>query len=74
MKQIFNKYIILILGVYAFWIGGVPVIFTKALPVICENISINSNYNVEILNPTSTPKTIFAKNSATFPPVFVTTH
>lgn len=51
MKQIFNKYIILILGVYAFWIGGVPVIFTKALPVVCENISINSNYNVEILNP-----------------------
>ena len=51
MKQIVNKYIILILGVYAFWIGGVPVIFTKALPIVCENISINSNYNVEILNP-----------------------
>ena len=51
MKQIFNKYIILILGIYAFWIGGVPAIFTKALPVVCENISINSNYNVEILNP-----------------------
>lgn len=51
MKQLFNKYIILILGVYAFWIGGVPVIFSKMLPVVCENISVNSDYNVEILEP-----------------------
>ena len=51
MKQILNKYIILIFGVYAFWIGGVPVIFSKVLPVVCENISVNSDYNVEIVNP-----------------------
>ena len=64
MKQLFNKYIILILGVYAFWIGGVPVIFSKVLPTVCENISVNSNYNVEILNPklrlNVLPKAVFS--------------
>lgn len=51
MKQIFNIYIIIIIFFYAFWIGGLPFIFSKTLPVICENISANSNFNVKAENP-----------------------
>ncbi len=51
MRQLFNKYIVLIFGIYAFWIGGVPVIFSKMLPFVCENISANNDFNIEILNP-----------------------
>ena len=51
MKQIFNKYIILILIFYAFWMGGLPFIFAKALPQVCDNISYNSNYEIRIEHP-----------------------
>lgn len=51
MKQYLVKYIIIILSIYAFYIGGIPFIFSKALPVVCENVSINSNYNISIDKP-----------------------
>ena len=51
MKLILNKYIIIILSFYAFWILGLPFIFAKVLPEVCENISINSEYTVEIDKP-----------------------
>ena len=51
MKQIFNKYIIIILIFYAFWIVGVPFMFSGALPGVCENISANSDYDVRVENP-----------------------
>lgn len=51
MKQVFNKYITIILSFYAFWILGVPFIFSKTLPKVCENISMNSDYLVEIEKP-----------------------
>ena len=51
MKQIFNKYIISILIIYAFWIGGLPFIFAKALPEVCENISLNTDYEVKVEKP-----------------------
>jgi len=51
MKQIFNKYIIIILSFYAFWILGLPFIFSETFPKVCENISLNSDYTVEIEKP-----------------------
>ncbi len=51
MKQIFYKYIIIILGFYTLWLGGLPFIFSKVFPVVCENISYNSDYTVEVNKP-----------------------
>ena len=46
-----KKYIALILGFYLFWIAGLPLIFSKAVPVICENLSYNTNYVISAKNP-----------------------
>ena len=51
MKKFFNKYITAILIFYAFWMGGLPIIFSKMLPVVCQKISRNSAYELEILQP-----------------------
>lgn len=51
MRKILNKYIIIILSFYAFWILGIPFIFSQTLPRVCENISHNSDYVVEIKKP-----------------------
>lgn len=51
MKQNFVKYIIIILSFYAIYLGGLPFVFSKVLPVLCENISVNSNYDVSVENP-----------------------
>lgn len=51
MKQIFNKYIIVILIFYAFWILGLPFIFARILPEVCENISHNTDYELKIEKP-----------------------
>ena len=67
MKLVFNKYIIIILSFYAFWILGLPFIFTELLPKVCENISLNSDFTIEMDKPqlylTPLPKASFkAKN------------
>ncbi len=51
MKRIFNKYIIIILIFYAFWILGLPFLFAKTLPEVCENISLNTDYQIKIEKP-----------------------
>ena len=51
MDTVFKKYITILLGIYAFWILGVPAIFSYLVPVVCENISYNSNYKIQIKNP-----------------------
>ncbi len=51
MKQITNKYIVIILSLFAFWIWGLPFIFSKTLPEVCENLSVNSDYTVKIEHP-----------------------
>ncbi len=51
MKQIFNKYIITIIIFYIIWIFALPFLFTKAIPEVCENISHNSNYEINIEHP-----------------------
>lgn len=63
MKLVFNKYIIIILSFYAFWILGLPFIFTELLPKVCENISLNSDFTIEVDKPqlflTPLPKASF---------------
>ena len=51
MRRIFNKYIIIILCFYAFWILGLPFIFSKTVPIVCQNISERTNYSLEIEKP-----------------------
>ena len=51
MKRILNKYIIIILIFYAFWILGLPFLFAKTLPEVCENISLNTDYQIKIEKP-----------------------
>ena len=51
MNQTLKKIIILILGFYIFWVLGVPAIFSRVLPVVCENLTYNSDYNIEVKKP-----------------------
>lgn len=51
MKKIFSRYILVTLGFYAFWLGGMPFIFAKTVPLLSSNFSHNSDYNVEIQHP-----------------------
>ena len=51
MKQNFNKYIILLLSIFTFWLWGIPFLLTKAVPIICENLSYNTEYNITVRKP-----------------------
>ena len=51
MKKFFNKYIVIILSFYAFWILGFPFIFAKTLPFLCKNFNKHAKYKIELLNP-----------------------
>ena len=51
LNKYINKYTIIILSFYIFWLFIIPFIFAEILPVICENISYNSGYKIEIINP-----------------------
>ena len=39
MNNNFKKYIIVFLSFITVWLIGIPFIFSKVLPVVCENIS-----------------------------------
>ena len=51
MRRDLYKYIVIIICVLVFWLLIVPFIFSKAVPIICENLSYNTQYNVKIENP-----------------------
>ena len=51
MKYFSIKYIRAILIFYIFWLFLFPFFLTKAIPLICENISYNSAFIVQIKNP-----------------------
>ena len=52
MRNLFNnKYIVILLSFYAVWILGVPYIFSKTLPQVCENITYNSDYEIDVKKP-----------------------
>ena len=51
MDKISNKYIVVFLSIFALIIVTVQLFFVKAIPIICENLSYNSDYIVTIDNP-----------------------
>lgn len=51
MHKFINKYVIAILGFYIFWLGLLPLVLSKGVGVLCENISHNSKYDINIVNP-----------------------
>ena len=51
MEQGIKKYIVIFLGICLFWLLGIPMIFSKVTPVVCENISHNSEYIIQIKKP-----------------------
>ena len=51
MRRDLYKYIVISFSIVIFWLCIIPLIFSKVLPVICENISYNSPYEVKIEKP-----------------------
>ena len=51
MKQNLYKYIVVILGFYAFWLVGLPFIFSQTVPQICRKISVTSDYEINVTKP-----------------------
>ena len=51
MSDSLKKYILIILGICIFWVGGVPLISSAMLKIVSENLTYNSNYNIKISNP-----------------------
>ena len=51
MKQIFSKYIITIIIILTFWLTVFPFLLSKALIVVCENLSDNTSYKIELVKP-----------------------
>lgn len=46
-----NKFIIGLIGIYTFWLFFLPPILSKVVGVVCQNLTLNSNYKVEVKNP-----------------------
>jgi len=51
MHKLVNKYIIAIILFYIFWLGLLPLLLTKTVTVLCRNLSHNSDYQINIDNP-----------------------
>lgn len=51
MKKNLKQYIILTLSFYAVWILAVPFTVNSLVPIVCKNISYNSNYSVDVQAP-----------------------
>ena len=51
MKQSLRKYIIIVLGIYVLWLVVIPLLFSRIIPVICENITYNYSYNIFVDKP-----------------------
>ena len=51
MRNFVNKYLILIVVFYVFWLVWLPLTFNKVVSTICANLSKNTNYIITIENP-----------------------
>ena len=51
MSKLINKYIIFLIGFYVFWLGIFPQIAVRSVLVICQNLSHNTKYKIEVVNP-----------------------
>lgn len=50
LKRI-NKYIIIIITFYIFYLGVLPLVFSGAVKGLCKNITAKSNYTLNVENP-----------------------
>jgi len=46
-----KKILTIIIGFYLFWVGAMPFIVSATVKTLCQNISHNSPYNIDIVNP-----------------------
>ncbi|MBE7702422.1 MAG: DUF3971 domain-containing protein [Cyanobacteria bacterium SIG28] len=46
-----NKYLLILIGFYVFWIGVLPFVLTNSLNLLCKNLSHNSQYELQIQKP-----------------------
>ncbi len=51
MFKFVNKYIIGIITFYIIWLGLLPLVLTKTVTVLCNNLSHNSGYVITMENP-----------------------
>ena len=51
MSKLINKYIIILIGFYVFWLGILPPLISNAIKIVCNNLSVNSEYKIEVVNP-----------------------
>ena len=51
MRRDLYKYTVLTLSILIFWLCIIPLIFSRIVPVVCENLSYNTSYEVKIENP-----------------------
>ena len=51
MRRDLYKYTVIIFSVIIFWLCIIPLMFSWIVPVICENLSYNSPYDVRIETP-----------------------
>lgn len=51
MHNFYKKYIVIFISLYIFIMGIAPFLFQRAIPIICENLSYNTSYNITIEQP-----------------------
>ncbi len=51
MNKTLNKNIIIFLGICILWLLGLPLLFSRVVPIICENITYNYKFNINVENP-----------------------
>ena len=51
MSKLKNKYVLIILGFYIFWLGILPFVLSETAKILCRNISHNSNYEIRLEKP-----------------------
>ena len=51
MGKVLNKYIIILLSFVVFWIGVLPLVFTKTATFFCQKSMESSGYSIKLESP-----------------------
>ena len=51
MRRDLYKYIVITFSIIVLWVGLIPLLFSRILPVICENLSYNTPFEIKIEKP-----------------------
>ncbi|MCQ2740088.1 MAG: AsmA-like C-terminal region-containing protein [bacterium] len=51
MSKFFNKYLFIIGGILVVWLAVLPAIVPTVLVTLCKNLSVNTDYKIELQNP-----------------------